>query len=76
MRFDLSRTSGLRNGAPVLEASPGPELGDWTIDFDTLEELVAFVNAHGSIVVSGAVTLHWTDVKSLPFIEIYDDYRE
>jgi len=60
----------------VLEASPGPEPGDWIIDIDTIEELMAFVNARGSVVVSGAVTLYGTNDKSLPFIEIYDDYRE
>ena len=76
MRFDLSRSSHFCKGAPVLEARPGVELGDWTIDFDTIEELMAFVNAHGSVVLSDAVMLYGTDEKSLPFIEIYDDYRE
>jgi len=75
MKFLLSRSSLYYNGAPVLEASPG-EKGDWTIDIDTLEELMAFVKAHDSIVLSDAVTLYGTDEKSLPFIEIYDDYRE
>ena len=76
MKFDLSRVSIHHNGAPVLEASPGEEPDDWTIEFDTLEQLIAFADAHGQIIVSGAVTNKWTNKRSLPFIEIYDDYRE
>ena len=78
MKFDLSRISIHHNGAraPVLEASPGERPGQWTIEFDTLEQLMAFADAHGQIIVSGAVTNKWTNKRSLPFIEIYDDYRE
>ena len=74
MRFNLSRISIHHNGAPVLEASPGEELGDWTINFDTFEDLIAFVDTYGQVLVSGPFTDRWTNKRSLPFIEIYDGY--
>lgn len=39
----------------------------WTIEIDTLDELIAFADAHGEIIVGAG---------DPPSIEIYDDYRE
>ena len=76
MRFKLSRISLHHSGAPVLEASPGERPGQWTIEFDTIEQLVAFADTHGQIIVIWADMNKSTNKRSLPFIEIYDDYRE
>jgi len=41
----------------------------WTIEINTLEELIKFCKKHGNIIVD-------SDDCDIPSIEIYDDYRE
>ena len=43
----------------------------WFVDIESLEELVAFVNRHGDVVIGE----HWMGDPHLR-IEIYDGYRE
>ena len=44
---------------------------EWTVEFATLEELIAFSNKYGELVVQAS----WYESK-YGSIEIYDDYRE
>ena len=58
MRFIVSRTSTGKTNI-------------WTIEINTLEELINFVKKYGTIIIDDS------GEKSVPFeIEIYDDYRE
>lgn len=43
----------------------------WSIEINTLEELTAFIDKYGSIVIRA----DWDDPNA-KMIEIYDDYRE
>lgn len=43
----------------------------WFIDINTLEELLAFRNKYGDVIITRA----W-DNKNIYELEIYDDYRE
>lgn len=47
-----------------------PHDNGWSVDFETMDDLLKFVNKYGRVVVS-----NWDD-HNLPMIEIYDDYRE
>lgn len=47
----------------------------WTIDIDSLDDLVQFVAVNGKIVLSEA-DCDTHGESALPEIEIYDDYRE
>lgn len=41
----------------------------WSVEFASLDDLMAFVARHGDVVIQ-------RPFRSLPRIEIYDDYRE
>jgi hypothetical protein len=44
---------------------------DWTIEINSLEELIELKDKEGKLIVKG------TEYKEIPYeIEIYDDYRE
>jgi len=74
MKFEITRISdSLSNKKPCEGAYSEPVKGDWLgrknqwfIDFNSLEELLKFIEKEGHIVVSNYG----------PAIEIYDDYRE
>lgn len=74
MKFIVSRTSlWSNNDSPCEEAKQemfedGP---DWTIEINSLEELIAFRKKYGEIILTASV-LPEIDNE----IEIYDDYRE
>ena len=75
MKFIVSRTSTGRKPckeAKKAEKSDGFDYPNiWTIEIDTLEELINFVKKYGTIIIDDS------GEKSVPFeIEIYDDYRE
>jgi len=44
----------------------------WTIEFNSLEELIAFENEHGQLVIGRTDSYKGYDME----IEIYDGYRE
>ena len=73
MKFIVSRTSIWNNASPCEEAKreefeDGP---DWTIEINSLEELINFRKKYGEIILTASV-LPEIDNE----IEIYDDYRE
>lgn len=74
MKFIVSRTSVWNKDiAPCEEAKreefeDGP---DWTIEINSLEELIAFSKKYGELVLTRAVIPEIDNE-----IEIYDDYRE
>ena len=71
MRFFVTRTSSPLEYSPCENAYRGSkplEKNDWFVNINTLEELIAFKNIHGKIILD--------DFVSDPSIEIYDDYRE
>ena len=74
MRFEISRTSGAHpdEGLDLIEETVEDGLKVWTIEIDSLHDLVAFARLHGSLIVGGGfhVAGHY------PTIEIYDDYGE
>ena len=74
MKFIVSRTSTWHSDiAPCKEAKQemfedGP---DWTIEINTLEELIAFRKKYGELVLT------FSRIPEIDYeIEIYDDYRE
>lgn len=74
MKFIVSRTSVWdSNIAPCEEAKreefeDGP---DWTIEINSLEELIAFRKKYGELVLTASVIPEIDNE-----IEIYDSYRE
>ena len=79
MKFEVSRTSGYfgrEDDRPCDEATLDREEKDatecriahWTVEIESLEGLMAFCNKYGRIVIEPD--------KPLPWLEIYDSYRE
>lgn len=70
MRFRVSRTSFAGDKAPCPAAVKvdGEDVGDWFIEIETLDDLVAFAAAQGLVIVSAD--------NGDPRLEIYDYYRE
>lgn len=73
MKFIVSRTSIWNNDSPCAEAKPemfedGP---NWTIEINSLEELIAFRKKYGEIILTAS---RYPEIDNE--IEIYDDYRE
>lgn len=67
VRFYITRSSIRsydRKGRRPCEEAYKNDKGEWIVDFQTLDELVAFAEKHQEIVLSSES------------IEIYDDYRE
>ena len=80
MKFQVTRTSDWANSAPPCEGATLAHrqvdyLDDniYTIEFESLEELVKFSDNNGSIIISKASSRE--EISPL-HIEIYDDYRE
>ncbi len=78
MKFMIKRTSAGDDKCPCDEShreefvySDGIQTTRWFIEINTLEELIEFSKTYGLLVVG----LAWED-WSIPFVEIYDDYRE
>lgn len=85
MKFIVSRTSAWSDEKPcdeamrdtaVTEYKVGQEMvremkDIWSIELNTLDELMEFFNKHGTIVITD-----WWDNQAYKEIEIYDDYRE
>ena len=45
----------------------------WTIEINSIEELIALSRKYGEIIIAG----HYLDINDMyPTLEIYDDYRE
>lgn len=80
MEFICKRTSTYtRNPRPCDEAYPCPADEDfWCVKIDTLEELMNFVRRNeGHVVIeSDSSSSKWPRPKGMPYLEIYDDYRE
>lgn len=71
MIYVVSRTSLCNYTKKPCEESFQTKDEFWSVEINSLEDLMDFVNKHGDIVVSNAgveVGIHQ--------IEIYDDYRE
>lgn len=71
MEFRVTRSSQFpdekpRNVKNIYEKGDG-----WYIKINTLEELIAFENKYGSLIISK----DWDNQEEMQ-IEIYDDYRE
>ena len=71
MEFRVTRSSQFidekpRNVKNIYEKGDG-----WYIKINTLEELIAFENKYGALIISK----DW-DTQEEMQIEIYDDYRE
>ena len=80
MKFQVTRTSDWANLAPPCEGSTLAHrqvdyLDDniYTIEFESLEELVKFSDKNGSIIISKASSHE--EITPL-HIEIYDTFRE
>ena len=74
MRFRITRTSNYDGAQPCDEAytlsgedDPSERRCDWCVDIGTLEELLAFSQKYGELILN---------VLSDPSIEIYDTWRE
>jgi hypothetical protein len=63
MKFYVTRTSQWGGCRPCPEANG--KIGEWYVEFSTLEELMFFVEKRGDVIVSKYMS-----------IEIYDGYRE
>ena len=57
MKGDITRDNGM--------------IGVWSVEFNTLEELIEFCDKYGDVVITNC-----TRNKAYKEIEIYDDYRE
>lgn len=71
MEFRVTRSSQFfdekpRNVKNIYEKGDG-----WYIKINTLEELIAFENKYGSLIIEK----NWDNQEEMQ-IEIYDDYRE
>ena len=71
MEFRVTRSSQFldekpRNVKNIYEKGDG-----WYIKINTLEELIAFENKYGALIISK----DWDNQEEMQ-IEIYDDYRE
>ena len=75
MKFIVRRTSELYLGrTPKPCEGAKKEKREWTINLDTLDDLIKFVKTYGKVVVSPGDLF---DNDKMPYeIEIYDTYRE
>jgi len=78
MKFMIERTSDYSggaspcNGASVFCFDEKWEETKYTIDVNSLEELMALADKEGQLIISAPCPGN----KDLPCIEIYDTYRE
>ena len=74
MEFEIKRTSVFcDNKKPCKESKKIYTKNDhicYKIEINTLEELIKFSNKYGKLVFASKAG------EGLPYIEIYDDYRE
>ena len=73
MRFRIKRTSDRKN-CPCRESVFNRETQEYNIEINTLEELVAFSEKYGELILKD--DNYYGKEKYIPSIEIYDDYRE
>jgi hypothetical protein len=78
MEFVIERTSdfGTSINQPVEKAFPCEDpYGNpsWHIKFDTLEDLMNFIKEEDCEIIMGSGSYHR---DRLPYVEIYDDWRE
>lgn len=74
MKFIVSRTSVWKSDITPCEEAKREEFEDgpdWTIEINSLEELIAFRKKYGELVLTASVIPEIDNE-----IEIYDDYRE
>lgn len=82
MKFRIEKTSdpSFKNKRPISRARldkretdwRGRSKNHWSVEVNTLEELMRMVKRKGSIIVHSPSG----DKDGLPSLEIYDDYRE
>ncbi len=71
MEFRIIRSSQFVDEKPINVKNIYKKGDGWYIKINTLEELIAFENKYGSLIISKV----WDNGKEMQ-IEIYDDYRE
>ena len=69
MKFQIARTSDYSSTNPPCIGAGG-EPHDWTIELESLDDLVSLARQHGEIIVTVI------ENSPMPYLEIYDDYRE
>ena len=73
MKFRIERSSNVLNTEPptryAVFAGEDKYGKQYTIEINSLEELIDFVKEEGKIIISSPSEI-------MPGIEIYDDYRE
>ena len=71
MKFRVFRTSQFSDDKPRKVENAYKKGKYWYIKINTLEELIAFYEEYGNLIISE----NWHNKKELQ-IEIYDSYRE